>query len=118
MVKEIKIMAPKHDKGKKIIQIDGEKFILDKATESQIHDILHFKKLESQKEYEKTLDEMAEKISKKTNVKKLIKQALYEIPFEVFLTIKKELEKEEPTIRNSEGCVFLRIGKAKLFLRD
>ena len=118
MVDSIKIIAPKHGKGRKIIEIDGEKFVYDKATEKDLDDILHFKKLEESKDYEKTVEEVAQKISKRTDVKKLIKQALHELPYEDYLKIKEEMEKEKPKIRNNEGCFSLSIGKQRLHLRD
>ena len=87
-MKEIKIIAPKYDKDKNIIVVDGEKYMLDRSTEQKLEETLHFTKLIDEEEYESTLDRLAEKISKKTNVMKMIKQALYQLPMEDFKKVK------------------------------
>lgn len=117
-MKDIKIIAPKHDKGKHIIVVDGEKYILEKSTEKRSEEILHFTKLTDEEEYERTLDKLAEKISKKTNVKKMIKQALYQLPMDDFKKVRQEMEKEKPKVRNNEGCFFLSVGKVQVPLRE
>jgi hypothetical protein len=103
--------------GKKFIKINGKYYSPVKGRKTKEGGAMSFKEIDI-KEYEKTIDDLAEKVSKKTNVKKLIKQGLYELTIGEIDIIKKEMAKDKPLVRNSDGCFFLTIGKARLQLRE
>lgn len=113
---KVEMVVTKHI-GKKFIKINGEYYASSKNRETKKKDVLMFEKVDPIK-YEKSIDIIAGKISEKTNVKDIIKQALYEMNVSQIAEIANELDKPKPKIKQGDGCVFVKVGKQVIMLRE
>ena len=106
----------------KYIEIDGETYVKNTDTTkgrgvNNEEIFITFKKFDV-KEYEQLLDILAEKLAEKADTKEIVRQALADVPIEKLMKIKKEMDKKKPKIRNEKGCVAMKIGDIKMFIRD
>ncbi len=107
---------------KKYIIIDGEEYVFDKSqskgkTKRGQFALLTFRKCKI-KDYDSAIESLARKLSDKVDTIELLKQSLRDIPFESVMEMAKEMNKPKPKVRKNLGCMYLTIGKEKLFLRD
>lgn len=113
---KVELVVKKHI-GKKFIKINGEYYASSKSRETKKNDVLTFEKVDPQK-YEKSIDIIASKISEKTNIKDIIKQGLYDLNVSQIAEIVIELDKPKPKIKQGDGCVFVKVGKQIIMLRE
>lgn len=120
MVEKAKIEVERHG-GAKYIVIDGRAYVFDprkkKDSKKQKRITIDLTPIDT-KQFEAMVDGLAEKLAKKVNVKELLRQALFDTPFEEIRLAAKEMEKKKPRVRSTKGCLFLQVGKGKVWLRD
>jgi hypothetical protein len=117
--KNPKLVAEKHG-GAKYFVIDGQSYVFDPRKKEQIGKkriTINLTPVDKKK-FEAMVDGLAEKLAKQVDVKELLRQALYDTPFEDIQLAKKEMEKEKPKVVSKKGCLFLKVGKGKIWLRE
>lgn len=106
--------------GTKYIVIDGQPYVLDRAgkidkrKKSISINFIPVKK----KEYEKRINKLVDALASKINVKELLRQSLYDTSLTDVMLAEKELKKKKPKVRSTKGCLFLQVGKGKVWLRE
>lgn len=120
MPKKCKVKVERHG-GSKYFVIDGQPYVVDfdRRKKHKKGKILTIELTPvNAKKYEAEINELVEQLASKVNVKELLRQCLYDTPLTDVLLAKKELKKKKPKVRSTKGCLFLKVGEGKIWLRD
>lgn len=118
--KKVQIKAERHG-GSKYFVIDGQPYVADfdrRKTHTLTKMLTIDLKPVNRKKYEKEVNELVESLASKIDVKEWLRQCLYDTPLTDLILAKKELKKKKPKVRSTKGCLFLKVGEAKIGIRD
>ena len=117
--KELVIVAPA--KTPQIIEVDGEKYIIEREKMIMIDGIEHCDKLVykkfDEKEYKENLQILVDAISKRTTKKELLSEILKTIDMKTLKRLVKRVKDKKP-IKKQKGCLGFKIGDAHVQIVD
>jgi len=104
-----------------LLEINGEKYIFDKATTYKKDNVTHqdkfiWKKFD-EREYKENLDIVIGALAKKTTTKELLSEILKEIDVRTLRRLATRIKKKKP-VKKHKGCLGFKIGDAYVQLFD
>jgi len=98
-----------------LLEINGEKYIFDKATtykkDNIIHDDKYIWKKFDEKEYKDNLSIVVGALAKKTTTKELLSEIIKDIDVRTLKRLATKIKKKNP-IKKHKGCLGFKIGDA------